>query len=426
MGYIYNPRTGTNVWRPTPDEINSSAPNIQPTFLPMPVPLPARSLYLEQPVVPEQPQVVASVGNPQVAGQTWHPTPDDIPLPPDMPTSSGAQINYYGPQTRIPYYRNPYTGQLFKMNRGEIQNPGSGDPVYGEDTEARGISVEASTADLNRRRAEWAKQDMAALPVGGVGGVNTRLADARQALINAHGITPMQLPVSQVPQLAMQMAQQIAPTFTDPYTGQTYGGAAGNHPIAHTAFWKNRWEQEASRQASLASIKQTAEDRRNQSYHVIGAQYAGQSVPDPTTGIAAMDEKHVDSMIKAHAAEEAEKTGGNAGTIGAQMKYGWLMARHKLLGEQRLAQAARYTTINGVQYERQNDGSLRPVPGQLPHTTYTQETSVNNLGEPIVTNRQTSNQPFSLTAPRSQSDPNDPMGLNSTLRGGVDPYAGAM
>lgn len=142
--------------------------------------------------------------------------------------------DWKSPLTQIPYYRNDFDGQLI----------GSPLLVGVAGPEQPRISVADSTADLNAHRAMWAQQDAQQLPAGPI----STLADARQRLINAHGMPPAgtQLPTGQgggvpqgqVPQMAMQMAAGlgIGQQQVDPITGQSYVGAPGNHAPIHSRF----------------------------------------------------------------------------------------------------------------------------------------------------------------------------------------------
>lgn len=256
----------------------------------------------------------------------------------DQPMTMGYWVS---PQTGIPYNRNDFDGSLVR---------------WGNQS-----GVPSSQRDLDAHRAQWAQQDASGAAGGMVpiGGNISALADARQRLINAHGMVPLQMS-GQQPQLAMGMAEQI------------YGGGAlGNHPIQHTDYWNNRYTQRQAQAADRLGIaqnvamlplerRQRMENAMMQSQQAIGGSWAGHAMP--VSGVATMTDKQAEDFYSHGAEAESQRTGIPLETIIAWRRLGFLNEKARLLRGQPKPEAPLAP------------GALVPVPNRT-----------NEYGQPIYT-----------------------------------------
>lgn len=237
-----------------------------------------------------------------------------------LPDNSFYEGEWTSPQTQIPYYRNEFEGTLIRR-----------------DTNPAGISVADSTADLNRHRAMWAQQNMQPLPIAS--NIST-IANARQALINAHGIAPTQLPVSQQPQLAMNMAANLGiGQRIDPATGQAYTGGLGSHAPIHSRSYLAAQLPEQVRQATIAAhnanAQRAAEQHAIEQNQSIGASYAGYAIPHKDTGAPVLTDKEAAEHYTVGAEAEAQRRGIPVENIIAWRRLGYQLAKANALIKQK-------------------------------------------------------------------------------------------
>lgn len=241
-----------------------------------------------------------------------------VPLPSfNQPMVMG---DWQSPQTGMQYYRNDFDGQLLRSPL----------PVGIAGPEQPGMSVAESTADLNRHRAMWAQQDMPLAPLP-VGNINT-VSNAAQRLINAHGIAPMQIPMSAPTQMAMQMARQIG-------AGQPMAlpGVAVQLPgVHHVPSVEAHQNQQLATALNRAALQAHQESRAMDANKSIGASFAAYAVPHPESGVSALSDKQAEEHYSVGAEEEAQKRGMPVDSIIAYRRLGYQLAKANLLHQQKM------------------------------------------------------------------------------------------